>query len=134
MGEMIRGGQEGGRAALAYAGWGKGGGVRGGEEGQERREPGPRLCPGRAAWRESARKTHARASSFTLFISSNLMARQDLADLGIGPDGAVVAEGGAPSAATAAQPTTAPPPPPTANAARKAGGFVAGVRPTKREG
>jgi len=67
-------------------------------------------------------------SSFYLSLSSNLMARQDLADLGIGPDGAV--EGGGGGAAGPPPPSTAPPD--TPNAARRAGGFVAGVRPTKK--
>jgi hypothetical protein len=75
---------------------------------------------------------HAPRSPFSqpsLSLSSNLMARQDLADLGIGPDGAVEGGGGV---ATAPPPLPSTAPPDTPNAARRAGGFVAGVRPTKK--
>lgn len=60
---------------------------------------------------------------------SNLMARQDLADLGIGADGAV--DGAEPPAPA---PGEAKKREPTPNEARRATGFVAGVRPTRPKG
>ncbi len=56
---------------------------------------------------------------------SNLMARQDLADLGIGADGAVD------SGELNPPPQPDKPLPETPNTARRANGFVAGVRPSK---
>ena len=59
------------------------------------------------------------------------MARQDLADLGIGPDGAVGGGGGGTAPAPQRPPEATPTQPPeTPNTARRASGFVAGVRPS----
>ena len=102
---------------------------------KERDARGAHLVPAWCLHLSSIHLIHPSPLSLSLLHHSNLMARQDLADLGIGPDGAVDGSGGgAPQPPQASAAATQRSPPETPNTARRASGFLAGVRPSSSTG